>query len=107
MTPAGQAITVAGPVPVAALGVTTMHEHLWMDSRPLLAIHGYAAGVDRPWDAAVAAEARWAPGIHPDNYRLTDAGADVLATEAARLAHNAKQANCRLAARRGTSPKTA
>lgn len=73
MTAAGQAMTVAGPVPIAALGVTTMHEHLWMDSRPLLAIHGYAAGVDRPWDAAVAAEARWAPGIHPDNYRLTDA----------------------------------
>lgn len=73
MTTAGQAMTVAGPVPVAALGVTTMHEHLWMDARPLLAVHGYAAGEDRPWDAAVAAEARWTPGIHPDNYRLTDA----------------------------------
>jgi phosphotriesterase-related protein len=68
-------MTVAGPVPVAALGVTTMHEHVWMDSSPLLAVHGYARGEARPWDAAVAAEARWAPGIHPDNYRLMDAAA--------------------------------
>jgi phosphotriesterase-related protein len=66
-------MTVAGPVAVAALGVTTMHEHLWMDASPLLAVHGYVVGADRPWDAAVAAEARWAPGIHPDNYRVTDA----------------------------------
>ena len=68
-------MTVAGPVPVATLGVTTMHEHLWMDATPLLAVHGYAIGADGPWDAAVAAEARWAPGIHPDNYRFTDATA--------------------------------
>jgi phosphotriesterase-related protein len=70
-------MTVGGPVPVTALGVTTMHEHLWMDASPLLAVHGYAAGADGPWDAAVAAEARWAPGIHPDNYRFTDATAAV------------------------------
>jgi phosphotriesterase-related protein len=70
-------MTVAGPVPTGALGPTTMHDHLWMDSRPLLAVHGYASGPDRPWDSAVAAEARWAPGSHPDNYRLTDATAAV------------------------------
>jgi phosphotriesterase-related protein len=70
-------MTVAGPVPVATLGVTTMHEHLWMDASPLLAVHGYVAGTSGPWDSAVAAEARWAPGIHPDNYRFTDAGAAI------------------------------
>jgi phosphotriesterase-related protein len=48
-----------------------------MDASPLLAVHGYTAGVDGPWDAAVAAEARWAPGIHPDNYRFTDATAAI------------------------------
>ncbi len=77
MNPAAQAMTVGGPVPAAALGVTTMHEHLWMDASPLLAVHGYAAGPEGPWDAAVATEARWAPGTHPDNYRFTDAGAAV------------------------------
>lgn len=69
------AMTVAGPVPVADLGPTSMHEHLWMDSRPLLAVHRYAPGAadEAPWDTALAAEARWNPGVHPDNYRLTDA----------------------------------
>ena len=75
MNRAAQAMTVGGPVPVGALGVTTMHEHLWMDASPLLAVHGYTAGPEGPWDAAVATEARWAPGIHSDNYRLMDAGA--------------------------------
>jgi phosphotriesterase-related protein len=69
---AGLAMTVAGPVPVTALGPTTMHEHLWMDSSPLLAVHGYAPSTSGAWDAAIAAEARWSPGVHPDNYRLTD-----------------------------------
>lgn len=73
MTAGGLAMTVAGPVPVTELGTTTMHEHLWMDSSPLLAVHGYAAAADPvAWDAAVAAEARWNPGVHPDNYRLTN-----------------------------------
>lgn len=70
---AGLAMTVAGPLPVSELGITTMHEHLWMDSSPLLAVHGYdAAAAVVPWGAAVAVEARWNPGVHPDNYRLTD-----------------------------------
>lgn len=78
MTAAGLAMTVAGPLPAAELGITTMHEHLWMDSSPLLAVHGYDAAAEvAPWDAAVAAEARWNPGVHPDNYRLTDASAAV------------------------------
>jgi phosphotriesterase-related protein len=67
------AMTVLGPVPASDLGITSCHEHLWMDSTPLLAIHGYRADAIVPsWDRAVAAEARWNPGIHPDNYRLTD-----------------------------------
>lgn len=66
-------MTVLGPVPVDALGPTSMHEHLWMDSSPLLAVHGYTGDDLGPWDAEIAAEARWNPGVHPDNYRLTDA----------------------------------
>jgi phosphotriesterase-related protein len=78
VTDTGLAMTVAGPLPVAELGVTTMHEHLWMDSSPLLAVHGYdAAAQPVAWDAAIAAEARWNPGVHPDNYRLTDATAAI------------------------------
>jgi phosphotriesterase-related protein len=80
VTATGLAMTVSGPVPVAELGITTMHEHLWMDSSALLALHRYdpAPGAETgPWDSAVAAEARWNPGVHPDNYRLTDARAAV------------------------------
>lgn len=69
--------TVRGPVEPGALGVTSMHEHLWMDASPLLAVHGYTASGPVAWNARVAAEARWNPGVHPDNYRLTDVGAAV------------------------------
>jgi phosphotriesterase-related protein len=64
--------TVRGPVDPAALGITMAHEHLWMDSSPLVAVHGYRATATGPWDAAAAAEARWNPGSHPDNYRMVD-----------------------------------
>lgn len=68
--------TVDGPVDPGALGRTTMHEHLWMDSTPLLAVHGYDGGDPAAeWSHEVAAEARWNPGVHPDNYRLTDPAA--------------------------------
>lgn len=79
MTAGGGVVhTVRGPVAPGELGVALLHEHLWMDSTPLLAVHGYrAADALPPWDAAVAAEARWNPGVHPDNYRLTDADAAV------------------------------
>ena len=41
-------------------------------------MHGYrSAAPPATWDAAIAAEARWNPGVHPDNYRLTDAAAAV------------------------------
>ncbi len=64
--------TVLGPIDPDELGVTLAHEHLWMDSSPLLAVHGYRSTGKGEWDAAAAAEARWNPGSHPDNYRLTD-----------------------------------
>lgn len=67
-----QALTVLGPVDPADLGITLLHEHLWMDARPLQAVHGYASGMEGPWDAATATEARWNPGVHPGNYRLMD-----------------------------------
>ena len=66
-----RAMTVSGPVPVEDLGMTLFHEHLHMDATPLLAVHGYEAHDERPFDAAAAAEARWNPGSHPDNYRFT------------------------------------
>ena len=79
MSPAAQVVhTVRGPVAPEALGITMTHEHLWMDATPLLSVHGYAAGERPTWDAAVAVEARWNPGVHPDNYRLTDVDAAVM-----------------------------
>jgi phosphotriesterase-related protein len=69
--------TVLGPVDPARLGIALTHEHLWMDSSPLLEVHGYLASDVGPWDHAAAAEARWNPGSHPDNYRLTDVDAAV------------------------------
>lgn len=39
--PGGMVRTVRGPVDPEELGITTMHEHLLMDSTPLLAVHGY------------------------------------------------------------------
>ncbi len=69
---AGAVMTVRGPVDPATLGPTLVHEHLVMDSTPMLAAHGYALDGDGPFDADRAAEARWNPGTHPDNYRLTD-----------------------------------
>jgi len=49
-----------------------MHEHLWMDSTPLLTVHGYAQENAGRFDIGTAAEARWNPGLFLDNYRLTD-----------------------------------
>jgi phosphotriesterase-related protein len=67
----GVAMTVRGPVPADDLGMTLFHEHLHMDATPLLAVHGYVADAHRPFDTEAAAEARWNPGSHADNYRFT------------------------------------
>jgi phosphotriesterase-related protein len=65
-------VTVRGPVPPSDLGLTLFHEHLHMDARPLLAVHGYPSAAERPFDLAAAGEARWNPGSHPANYDFTD-----------------------------------
>ncbi len=72
MSGATMAMTVAGPLPVEELGMTLFHEHLHMDASKLLAVHGYESQADRPFDVEAAAEARWNPGSHPDNYRFTE-----------------------------------
>ena len=64
--------TVLGDVEPGRLGIVLPHEHLVMDARPMLGVHGYRAGSAGPWDDRVAAEARWNPGVHPANYDLTD-----------------------------------
>lgn len=72
-------MTVNGLVPIEDLGLTLFHEHLHFDATPLLGVHGYAAEAERPFDRAAAAEARWNPGSHPDNYRFTED--ELVATE--------------------------
>jgi phosphotriesterase-related protein len=69
--------TVRGPIDATELGITLAHEHLWMDASALVAVHGYHTTDVGPWNAAAAGEARWNPGSHPDNYRLTDVAAAV------------------------------
>ena len=66
------AMTVRGPVPVAELGITHIHEHLYMDCRPILSVHGYPVVSEAPLTIETAAEARWNPGGFPDNYHQTD-----------------------------------
>ena len=66
------AMTVRGPVPVAQLGPTHIHEHLYIDFRPFLRLHPYAVVSEEPLTIYRAAEARWNPGGFPDNYHQTD-----------------------------------
>ncbi len=66
------AMTVCGPVPVSELGVTHIHEHLYIDFRPFLKLHPYAVVSEEPLTIHTAAEARWNPGGFPDNYHQTD-----------------------------------
>lgn len=46
--PDGVVMTVAGPIAPESLGVTLVHEHLRMDTTPVLAVHGYAVDADGP-----------------------------------------------------------
>ena len=66
------AMTVRGPTPVAELGPTHVHEHLYMDCRPLLRVHPYPVVSEAPLTLETATEARWNPGGFPDNYHQTD-----------------------------------
>lgn len=66
------AMTVKGPRPVGSLGPTHIHEHLYLDARPILDAHPYEAVSSDPLTIENAAEARWNPGGFPDNYHQTD-----------------------------------
>lgn len=66
------AMTVRGPVSVSDLGPTHIHEHLYIDFRPFLALHPYGVVSEEPLTIHTAAEARWNPGGFPDNYHQTD-----------------------------------
>lgn len=68
----GWAMTVEGPLPVSGLGPTHIHEHLYVDCRPILGVHGYPVVSEAPLTIETAAEARWNPGGFPDNYHQTD-----------------------------------
>ena len=83
MSGRGRAMTVDGPIDVERLGTTLFHEHLHMDASALLAVHGYQVQAERPFDLEAAAEARWNPGSHPDNYRFTQD--ELVATEVERF----------------------
>jgi phosphotriesterase-related protein len=77
----GMVMTVEGAIRPEELGVTLIHEHLFMDATLLLKKHAYASLDSGVFDCCVAAEARWNPGTHPDNYRLTEI--DVVAADLA------------------------
>ncbi len=65
--------TVLGDVAASSLGTTLVHEHLHMDCSQLAAAHGYVPDPSPgPFDLRAAAECRWNPGAHPDNYRFTE-----------------------------------
>ncbi|CAN5622434.1 phosphotriesterase-related protein [soil metagenome] len=65
--------TVLGDVPASSLGPTLVHEHLHMDCTSLAAAHGYVPDLaPGEFDLRAAAECRWNPGAHPDNYRFME-----------------------------------
>jgi phosphotriesterase-related protein len=69
----GSVRTVLGDIPTPSLGTTLVHEHLHMDCSNLAAAHGYVPDPDPgAFDVRAAAECRWNPGAHPDNYRFTE-----------------------------------
>jgi phosphotriesterase-related protein len=71
-TTGGFAMTVNGPSPVGSLGPTHIHEHLYLDARPILSAHPYEVVSNEALTIENAAEARWNPGGFPDNYHQTD-----------------------------------
>lgn len=65
--------TVLGDIPASSVGTTLIHEHLSMDCSNLAAAHGYTPDPNPgEFTIAAAAECRWNPGAHPDNYRFTE-----------------------------------
>jgi phosphotriesterase-related protein len=78
---AGMVMTVEGAISPNDLGITLIHEHLFMDGISLLKKHGYLSQSTGVFDCCAAGEARWNPGVHPDNYRMTEV--DVIAADLA------------------------
>lgn len=82
--------TVLGDIPSNQIGVTLIHEHLWMDATPILNFHGHGNdATDADFDHIVAAECRWNPGAHLGNYQLTDMSAilaDVISAKSSGIA---------------------
>ncbi|MGF6232822.1 phosphotriesterase-related protein [Inquilinus ginsengisoli] len=71
----GQVMTVLGPIPVAAMGVTLMHEHILLDTsswwrRPCCASH--IALAEKPIDITMIGELRMNPFLNRDNCFLLD-----------------------------------
>lgn len=65
--------TVLGDIPANQIGLTLIHEHLWMDATPILRFHGHTTDEQgAEFDHVVAAECRWNPGAHMGNYQMTD-----------------------------------
>ena len=85
--PSGQVMTVLGPIPVEAMSVTLMHEHILLDTsswwrRPCCASH--IALAEKPIDITMIGELRMNPFLNRDNCGLLDA--DVAAEELMRFA---------------------
>jgi phosphotriesterase-related protein len=71
----GQVMTVLGPIPVEAMGVTLMHEHILLDTsswwrRPCCASH--IALAEKPIDITMIGELRMNPFLNRDNCFLLD-----------------------------------
>jgi len=77
--------TVLGDVSPESLGITLIHEHLFMDATAMLGVHGYQSDIEiAKFTIADAAECRWNPGAHSHNYALTDVAAVISDLHAAR-----------------------
>src|ERR1700683_494703 len=76
----GNVRTVLGPIPVEAMGVTLMHEHILLDAsswwrRPCCASEiGFA---ERPLDISMIGELRMNPFLNRDNCGLMDVQAAI------------------------------
>ncbi len=71
----GTATTVAGPIPVEALGVTMMHEHIVIDAASWWHCPDCAERMfltDQPVQMAILGELRMDPFVNRDNCTLTD-----------------------------------
>ena len=92
----GKVRTVLGPIPVEAMGVTLMHEHILLDTsswwkRPCCASD--IAFAERPLDISMIGELRMNPFLNRDNCGLMDMKAAILQQNAMTHQQLAEQAN--------------